>query len=59
MGKHNDYLEISYANNDKLFVPLYQFNLIRKFVGKEGTTPRLTNLNSNQREKTKKGLKKE
>ena len=57
MGKHNDYLEIAYANNDKLFVPLYQFNLIRKFVGKEGATPRLTNLNSNQREKTKKKIK--
>ena len=57
MGKHNDYLEISYANNDKLFVPLYQFNLIRKFVGKEGATPRLTNLNSNQWEKTKKRIK--
>ena len=56
-GKHNDYLEISYANNDKLYVPLYQFNLIRKFVGKEGATPRLTNLNSNQREKTKKRIK--
>ena len=56
-GKHNDYLEIAYANNDKLYVPLYQFNLIRKFVGKEGTTPRLTNLNSNQWEKTKKKIK--
>ena len=57
MGKHNDYLEIAYANNDKLFVPLYQFNLIRKFIGKEGATPRLTNLNSNQWEKTKKKIK--
>ena len=57
MGKHNDYLEIAYANNDKLFVPLYQFNLIRKFVGKEGATPRLTNFNSNQWEKTKKKIK--
>ena len=57
MGKHNDYLEIAYANNDKLFVPLYQFNLIRKFVGKEGATPRLTNLNSNQWEKAKKKIK--
>ena len=57
MGKHNDYLEIACANNDKLFVPLYQFNLIRKFVGKEGATPRLTNLNSNQWEKTKKKIK--
>lgn len=56
-GKHNDYLEIEYANNDKLYVPLYQFNLIRKFVGKEGSTPRLTKLNSNQWEKTKKKIK--
>lgn len=56
-GKHNDYIEVSYANNDKLYVPLYQFNLIRKYTGKEGATPRLTNLNSNQWEKTKKKIK--
>lgn len=56
-GKKNDYIEILYANNDKLYIPLYQFNLIRKYVGKEGTVPKLTNIGTKQREKTKKKIK--
>ena len=56
-GVKNDYIEIIYANDDKLYVPLYQFNLIRKYAGKEGANPRLNNLNSKQREKTKKKIK--
>lgn len=56
-GKHDDYIEIFYANNDKLYIPLYQFNLIRKYVGKEGNVPRLTNLNGKSWEKTKKRIK--
>jgi len=56
-GVMNDYIEIIYANDDKLYVPLYQFNLIRKYEGKEGAKPRLNNLNSKQREKTKKKIK--
>ena len=57
LGKKNDYIEIFYANNDKLYVPLYQFNMIRKYVGKEGTIPKLTNLHSNQWDKTKQRIK--
>ncbi|MBQ9265534.1 MAG: transcription-repair coupling factor [Bacilli bacterium] len=56
-GVKNDYIEIIYANDDKLYVPLYQFNLIRKYAGKEGASPRLNNLNSKQWEKTKKKIK--
>ena len=56
-GKHNDYIEILYANNDKLYIPLYQFNLIRKYVGKEGTVPKLNHLGTKAWEKTKKKIK--
>lgn len=52
-GAQNDYIEIFYANNQKLYVPLYQFNLIRKYVSKEGTIPKLTNINGTSWEKTK------
>lgn len=54
---HQDYMEIHYANNEKLFVPLYQFNLIRKYVGREGKKPTLSRLGTNQWEKTKKKIK--
>lgn len=54
---HQDYMEVHYANNEKLFVPLYQFNLIRKYVGREGKKPTLSRLGTNQWEKTKKKIK--
>ena len=54
---HQDYMEVHYANNEKLFVPLYQFNLIRKYVGREGKKPTLNRLGTNQWEKTKKKIK--
>lgn len=54
---HQDYMEVHYANNEKLFVPLYQFNLIRKYVGREGRKPTLSRLGTNQWEKTKKKIK--
>ena len=56
-GIHQDYMEVHYANNEKLFVPLYQFNLIRKYVGREGKCPTLSKLSTNQWEKTKQRIK--
>lgn len=54
---HQDYMEVHYANSEKLYVPLYQFNLIRKYVGREGKRPTLSKLSTNQWEKTKKKIK--
>ena len=55
-GIHHDYLQIVYAGNDELFVPLEQFHLVRKFVSKEGASPRLNKLGSNKWQKTKEKL---
>lgn len=56
-GIHNDYLKISYWGNEYLYVPLNQFQLVRKYLGKEGITPRLSHLHSNDWENTKKKVK--
>jgi len=56
-GIHRDYLHIAYAGTDVLYVPLSQFNLVRRFSGKEGLTPKLNRLNSHEWEKTKKRIK--
>ena len=56
-GVNNDYIEIFYANNDRLYIPLYQFNMVRKYSGREGMVPKLTNLHSNQRERKKERIK--
>ncbi|HOJ44567.1 MAG TPA: transcription-repair coupling factor [Bacilli bacterium] len=56
-GIHRDYLQIAYAGSDVLYVPLAQFNLVRKYGAKEGATPRLNRLNSSEWEKTKRKIK--
>jgi len=56
-GKHEDYLEIQYDGTDVLFVPLYQFSMVRKYVGKDGYVPKLNKLHSSKWEATKKKIK--
>lgn len=53
-GIHKDFLNIAYKGNDVLLVPLEQFRLIRKFMSKEGASPKLNKLGSGDWEKTKK-----
>lgn len=52
-GIHKDFLNIAYKGNDVLLVPLEHFRLIRKFMSKEGATPKLNKLGSGEWEKTK------
>ncbi|MBO7573678.1 MAG: transcription-repair coupling factor [Bacilli bacterium] len=56
-GVHKDYLKIAYWGNEFLYVPLAQFQLVRKYLGKEGMTPRLSHLHSKDWENTKKKVK--
>ena len=48
-----DYLHIIYAGGDDLFVPLSQFQLVRKYISKEGVGIHLSKLGSDQWKKTK------
>jgi len=52
-GQHRDYLHIVYRHDATLYVPLEQFQLVRKFVSKEGVVPKLHTLGSNEWKKTK------
>lgn len=52
-GRTQDYLHIVYMGNDELFVPLSQFQLVRKYVSKEGAGVRLSKIGSSKWEKTK------
>ena len=56
-GVHKDYLKIAYWGNEFLYVPLAQFQLVRKYLGKEGASPRLSHLHSKDWENTKKKVK--
>ncbi len=56
-GVHRDYLKIAYHGGELLYVPLSQFQLVRKYLGKEGAKPRLSRLHSKDWENTKKRIK--
>jgi len=43
-GMHRDYLLIAYAGDDKLYVPVEQVSMLHKYVGSEGTVPRLSKM---------------
>jgi len=40
-GTQRDYLYIQYVGNDKLFIPIEQIDLVRKYIGVEGKKPKL------------------
>lgn len=58
-GKHQDYLEIVYRNDGKLYVPADQINLIQKYVASEGKTPHLHKLGGTEWTKTKQRVSKQ
>ena len=45
-GRERDYFLLEYADGDKLYVPLEQVDRITRYVGPDGSSPRLTRLNT-------------
>ena len=60
-GKFKEAVRIRYKNNDLLYVNIASLHKISKYVGKEGTPPKLNKLGSdawqNLKRKTKKRIK--
>jgi transcription-repair coupling factor (superfamily II helicase) len=56
-GVHRDYLQIAYSGNEKLYVPLEQFRLVRKYAAREGAAPRLSHLSGADWQKKKAKIK--
>ena len=54
-----DCVAIRYADNDKIFVPTEQLNLISKFVAQEGITPEIYRIGGRKWERVKKNVRKE
>jgi len=48
-----DYIEILYQGNDKLYIPVEKIDLISKFTGKEGISPKVNKLDGTEWQKTK------
>jgi len=46
LGQERDYLLLEYSKGDKLYVPVDQIDRVTKYVGPDGSAPRLTRLNT-------------
>ncbi|OEG00295.1 transcription-repair coupling factor [Vulcanibacillus modesticaldus] len=56
-GIHKDYLQIKYAGNDKLYVPIEQIDLVQKYIGGEENAPKVYSLGGNEWNKVKNKVK--
>lgn len=52
-GKHQDYLDLEYKDNAKLYVPVNQLDRVQKYVSGESKTPQLNKLGGTKWQKTK------
>ncbi|GLG02391.1 transcription-repair-coupling factor [Alicyclobacillus hesperidum subsp. aegles] len=52
-GRHNDYLYLSYAGNDSLYVPVDQIDQIQRYIGSGEKEPKLHHLGSGEWQKVK------
>ncbi len=57
-GNTRDYLDIVYDKGDKLYVPVDQLDLVQKYIGSEGKTPKVNKLGSNEWQKAKAKVRK-
>ena len=57
-GSTRDYLDIVYDKGDKLYVPVDQLDLVQKYIGSEGKSPKVSKLGGAEWQKAKQKVKK-
>ena len=58
MGNERDYIKLEYAEEETVFIPIEQVNLVQRYIGNEGDAPRLDRLGSKSWENRKNKVKK-
>jgi transcription-repair coupling factor (superfamily II helicase) len=58
LGHERDYIRLEYADEDTVFVPVEQVNLVQRYIGSEGNPPRLDLMGSKSWENRKNRVKK-
>lgn len=56
-GVRKDYLLVQYAGEDKLYVPTDQISMVQKYLGAEGTVPKLYKLGGTEWHRVKQKVK--
>ena len=57
-GLKKDFLEITYDGDDKLYVPVEQLDMVQKYIGSEGKSPRINKLGGSEWAKAKAKVRK-
>ena len=57
-GTTRDYLDIVYDKGDKLYVPVDQLDLVQKYIGSEGNSPKINKLGGAEWQKAKAKVRK-
>ena len=58
MGNERDYIKLEYADEEFVFVPIEQVNLVQRYIGNEGENPRMDKIGSKSWENRKNKVKK-
>ncbi|HUX36887.1 MAG TPA: transcription-repair coupling factor, partial [Rectinemataceae bacterium] len=58
LGNERDYIKIAYAEEENVFVPIEQANLVQRYIGNEGEEPKLDRLGSKSWENRKSKVRK-
>jgi len=58
LGNDRDYIKVAYADEETVFVPIEQANLVQRYIGNEGDAPRLDRLGSKSWENRKSRVRK-
>jgi transcription-repair coupling factor (superfamily II helicase) len=58
LGFERDYIQLEYAGDETVFVPVEQLNLVQRYIGNEGSPPRLDTVGSKSWENRKNRVKK-
>jgi transcription-repair coupling factor (superfamily II helicase) len=53
LGNERDYIKVEYADEETVFIPIEQVNLVQRYIGNEGDAPRLDRLGSKSWENRK------
>jgi len=57
-GKVRDYIQIEYAGQEQVFIPIEQANLVQRFIGRDGSAPRLDTIGGTSWETKKRKARK-
>ena len=58
LGNERDYIKLLYADDETVFIPIEQVNLVQRYIGNEGDAPRLDRIGSKSWENRKNKVKK-